>query len=203
MPYVFKLTRSTNRLVLKRTSNVFKMKHVGRRGLKGDKGDQGEPGSSASNLVTSVNGQQGVVVLDSADIGADAVGSATTALSAANGYTDTQVSALDTELAVVAKTGAYADLLNKPTIPTINYPVTSVNTRTGAVTGLAEQSDLTAHTSNISNPHGVTKAQLGLSNAEDTTDLNKPISTATQTALDGKVSSSTGTGNLLYSQAGS
>ena len=46
--------------------------------------------------------------------------------------------------------------------------VTSVNTRTGAVTGLAEASDLTAHTGNTSNPHSVTKAQVGLSNVPDT-----------------------------------
>ena len=64
--------------------------------------------------------------------------------------------------------------------------VTSVNTRTGAVTGLAEASDLTAHTGNTSNPHSVTKAQVGLGNVDNTSDVNKPVSTATQTALDGK-----------------
>lgn len=41
-----------------------------------------------------------------------------------------------------------------------------------------------AHTSNTENPHGVTKAQLGLGNVNNTSDLDKPISTATQTALD-------------------
>jgi hypothetical protein len=40
-----------------------------------------------------------------------------------------------------------------------------------------------AHFSNISNPHGVTKSQVGLGNADNTSDLNKPISNATQTAL--------------------
>ena len=65
--------------------------------------------------------------------------------------------------------------------------VTSVNTRTGAVTGLAEASDLTAHTGNTSNPHSVTKAQVGLGNVDNTSDVNKPVSTATQTALAGKV----------------
>lgn len=34
------------------------------------------------------------------------------------------------------------------------------------------------------NPHNVTKAEVGLANAENTTDLNKPVSTATQAALD-------------------
>lgn len=72
--------------------------------------------------------------------------------------------------------------------------VTSVNTRTGAVTGLAEASDLTAHTGNTSNPHSVTKAQVGLGNVNDTSDLLKPISTATQTALDGKFTQRTITG---------
>lgn len=36
------------------------------------------------------------------------------------------------------------------------------------------------------NPHGTTKANVGLGNADNTSDLNKPISTATQTALNAK-----------------
>jgi hypothetical protein len=36
------------------------------------------------------------------------------------------------------------------------------------------------------NPHGTTSADVGLSSVNNTSDLNKPISTATQTALDGK-----------------
>lgn len=50
----------------------------------------------------------------------------------------------------------------------------------------ANLSTLTSHTSNTSNPHSVTKAQVGLSNVDNTSDANKPISTATQTALNGK-----------------
>lgn len=46
---------------------------------------------------------------------------------------------------------------------------------------------LTTHISDNSNPHNVTKTQIGLGNVDNTSDLNKPISTATQTALDGKV----------------
>ena len=41
------------------------------------------------------------------------------------------------------------------------------------------------HIANTSNPHEVTKAQVGLGNVDNTSDLNKPISTATQTALNG------------------
>lgn len=40
------------------------------------------------------------------------------------------------------------------------------------------------------NPHNVTKAQVGLSNVDNTSDANKPVSTATQTALDGKAATS-------------
>ena len=43
---------------------------------------------------------------------------------------------------------------------------------------------INTHVSNTSNPHSVTKAQVGLSNVNNTSDLNKPISTATQEALD-------------------
>lgn len=42
------------------------------------------------------------------------------------------------------------------------------------------------HIADKSNPHEVTKAQIGLGNVDNTSDLNKPISTATQTALNGK-----------------
>ena len=42
------------------------------------------------------------------------------------------------------------------------------------------------HIADKSNPHEVTKAQVGLGNVDNTSDLNKPISTATQTALNGK-----------------
>jgi hypothetical protein len=47
--------------------------------------------------------------------------------------------------------------------------VTSVNTRTGAVT--------------------IDKTDVGLGNCDNTSDANKPISTATQTALNGKIGS--------------
>ena len=44
---------------------------------------------------------------------------------------------------------------------------------------------ITNHVLDLNNPHEVTKAQIGLSNVDNTSDLNKPISTATQTALSG------------------
>lgn len=47
-------------------------------------------------------------------------------------------------------------------------------------------SELTKHINNTSNPHNVTKAQVGLGNCDNTSDANKPISTATQDALNNK-----------------
>lgn len=41
-----------------------------------------------------------------------------------------------------------------------------------------------AHVSDTSNPHSVTKAQVGLSNVDNTSDVDKPISSAMQAALD-------------------
>lgn len=46
------------------------------------------------------------------------------------------------------------------------------------------------HTSDTHNPHSVSKSQVGLGNVDNTSDANKPISTATQTALDGKAAAS-------------
>lgn len=42
---------------------------------------------------------------------------------------------------------------------------------------------LTIHKNNTSNPHQTTKAQVGLGNVDNTSDVNKPVSTAQQAAL--------------------
>lgn len=47
-----------------------------------------------------------------------------------------------------------------------------------------------SHSANTSNPHSVTKSQVGLGNVDNTSDANKPVSTATQTELDLKAASS-------------
>lgn len=47
---------------------------------------------------------------------------------------------------------------------------------------------LQGHISNKTNPHNVTKGQIGLSNVDNTSDLDKPVSTAQQNALNSTVS---------------
>jgi hypothetical protein len=72
-----------------------------------------------------------------------------------------------------------------------------------AAAAAAAQADITTHAGSTANPHSVTKAQVGLGNADNTSDANKPVSTATQTALNGKVSvtGQTGTVNLTTATA--
>lgn len=102
------------------------------------------------DIVTSVAGRAGAVVLTSSDVG----------------------------LANVTNTSD----ANKP-VSTAQQ--TALNLKQDASTA-ATDAELTAHTGNVTNPHGVTKTQVGLANVDNTSDANKPVSTATQTALDAK-----------------
>ena len=61
----------------------------------------------------------------------------------------------------------------------------------------ANHQEITNHVTDKNNPHEVTKAQVGLGNVDNTSDLDKPISTATQTALNGKVDK-VSTANKVY-----
>ncbi|MGV9001361.1 MAG: hypothetical protein ACOH18_00170 [Candidatus Saccharimonadaceae bacterium] len=59
------------------------------------------------------------------------------------------------------------------------------------VPGLSTKANLSTvnnHIADTANPHSTTKAQIGLSNIDNTSDINKPVSTATQTALNLKAS---------------
>ena len=84
---------------------------------------------------------------------------------------------------------------NKPYIPEgvvvdQTYDPTSTNAQSGTAVSEAVSSVdtvLDTHIADKNNPHEVTKTQVGLGNVDNTSDLDKPISTATQTALDNKV----------------
>jgi hypothetical protein len=58
----------------------------------------------------------------------------------------------------------------------------ALDTLSGTVSG---------HVGSTSNPHSVTATQVGLGNVDNTSDANKPVSTATQSALDLKANTST------------
>jgi hypothetical protein len=76
----------------------------------------------------------------------------------------------------VLTAGATAGSLSWTTLPA--DAVSSVAGKTGAVT--------------------LAKGDVGLGNVDNTSDLSKPISTATQTALDSKISTSGVAGDILY-----
>jgi len=99
------------------------------------------------------------------------------------------------DLPPVASSGSYADLTNKPAIPSL---VDATTTTKGmiqlagdlagtaiapTIPGLAAKAPLESPAF-TGTPTGITKAHIGLANVDNTNDLSKPISTATQTALD-------------------
>jgi len=45
------------------------------------------------------------------------------------------------------------------------------------------KTSIDSHVANLANPHQVTKAQVGLGNVDNTSDVDKPLSTAAQTAI--------------------
>lgn len=87
----------------------------------------------------------------------------------------------------------YKATVNNNTI-TWNYEYTLNNSSFTANQWAAINSGITSskvssydnHLSDTNNPHSVTKSQVGLENVDNTSDLNKPISTATQNALNNK-----------------
>ena len=67
----------------------------------------------------------------------------------------------------------------------VSYVASQITTVLNTVANTyATQADLSAHELNQNNPHSVTKAQVGLGNVDNTSDINKPISNAVQAALD-------------------
>lgn len=58
--------------------------------------------------------------------------------------------------------------------------------------GGASSTDLSTHISDDTNPHSVTKAQVGLSDVDNTSDVDKPISTLQQAGLDLKLNATLG-----------
>lgn len=146
--------------------------------------------SSGGGAVDSVNGQTGEVVLDAADVGADVSGAAALAASNAasalsahasdttgiHGIADTSVLATLTDLStgLVGKQNVDSDLTAIAALTPSNDDV--VQRKAGVWTNRTP--------AQIKVDLGLIKADVGLGNVDNTSDATKPISTATQTALD-------------------
>ena len=70
------------------------------------------------------------------------------------------------------------------TLDTLNELAQAINDDENFATTITTQ--LSNHVGDFFNPHQVTKAQVGLGNADNVADIDKIISTLTQNALDGK-----------------
>lgn len=73
-------------------------------------------------------------------------------------------------------------------LPIVNLEETKKITKQNLLKEL--QLDVDNHKANKANPHEVTATQIGLGNVDDTSDLQKPISLATQNALNNKINNS-------------
>jgi archaellum component FlaC len=131
-----------------------------------------------------------------------------------SGLTSSIQDQIDNKLDSGVASGIYAPLNNPTFGGTVSLPnTTSIgdisSTELGYLNGITSSvqtqlTDLDTTKADIASPtftgtvSGVTKAHVGLANADNTSDLNKPISTATQTALNAKanLSSANFTGNV-------
>ena len=158
---------------------------------------EGLPAGGIQEIVNSIAGINQAVI-DSAE-------SASTAEAQADIATDKAAEALASE----TKAKKWADEAEDIEVETGKYSARhwSIKAEELVVSGVIDDvtnsliktysstkinADLSAHTNNTTNPHSVTKTQVGLGNVDNTSDANKPVSTAQHTAIDLKLSLSGG-----------
>lgn len=99
-------------------------------------------------------------------------------------YTSATVDGTTITLNCSASSWADSNYYTDPTNP-FTPQDNAIGTISRTITS-ADWNDIVDHVLNNSNPHNVTKEQVGLGNVDNTSDANKPISNATQDALDSK-----------------
>ena len=147
--------------------------------------------ASASGAVLSINGETGIVTLTKNHIGLNNVVNLDTSTTANITDSTDKRFVTDANLVVIGNTsGTNTGDETQSTITTkIGFTPLSKTLADGYYE--SKDSAIQAHIISITNPHSVTKNQVGLGNCDNTSDLNKPVSTATQTALDLKADKTT------------
>lgn len=141
--------------------------------------------NSSGGAVDSVNGKTGTVVLGANDISES---------STRFWLTDVLKTAYDGAVSAIANmyTKTETDNLLSSKVDKVSGKGLSANDLTDALKSAYDScvlwistnsTNLLNHLLNTNNPHLTTAAQVGLGNVNNTSDANKPISTATQTAL--------------------
>lgn len=161
--------------------------------------------STVTPTVSSVAGRAGEVTLTKSDVGLSNADNTSDLNKPVSTATQTALD-LKAPLASPTFTGTVV-LPNTTSIGTVSS--TKISYLLNVTSDIQAQIDSITGVSGgyapINNPtftgtvSGVTKAMVGLGNVDDTSDLNKPISTATQTALNSKQSSLNGTGFVKIS----
>lgn len=143
---------------------------TGAIGLQGPQGEQGEIGPQGPQGPQGEQGEQG-------EQGSDANVTETNIVDAL-GFTPVS---------------SFRVLTDVPSSAKFTDTVTTVNGKTGAITkadivalGIPAQDTVYIHPAGT-NPHGTTKADVGLGNVDNTSDVNKPVSTAQQSAINSGV----------------
>jgi hypothetical protein len=155
---------------------------TGDTGPKGDKGDTGD--------ASTVAGPQGLKG-DTGDTGP----AGTTDYEQLDNLPDLTVLATKTYADNAATTAVAAVIDSSPSaLNTLNELAAAINDDASfastVTTALGTKAPIDSPTF-TGTVNGITKSMVGLSSVDNTSDTNKPISTATQTALDAKLTSST------------
>lgn len=183
---------------LKHNSNSIVIRRAG-VGPTGPQGPQGDPGDT---LIDSVNGQIGTVVLDQDDV-LDGVNykqyssiEKTKLASVTNGATpnnisDTNATDLtdggDSTLHFHSSDRNRTNHTGTQLASTISDFSTAADARVAAAPSTGTGSLVRSSSPLITTPTGIVKGDVGLGNVDNTSDANKPVSTAQSTAINAKV----------------
>ncbi len=161
--------------------------------------------SASAGLVTSVATRTGDVILVKADVGLNNVDNTP---DSGKPVSTAQQTALNLKANLVSPTFTVSAVLpSNTTIGSITS--TELGYLAGVTSNVQAQINSLSGSSGafapINNPtftgtvNGITKAMVGLSNVDNTSDVSKPISTATQTALNAKQAALSGSGFIKIS----